>query len=88
MGASISIAQCKSHYNTTVDCSVTPNDSGGFQTIAGYERGEVPPEPDIAGIGVRIAATHCLFDVEKLSCSKDCFCLYRCRVFRVRHWCL
>ncbi|KAK1706175.1 hypothetical protein BDP67DRAFT_569726 [Colletotrichum lupini] len=52
MGASISIAQCKSHYNTTVDCSVTPNDSGGFQTIAGYERGEVPPEPDIAGTGI------------------------------------
>ncbi|KAL0783350.1 hypothetical protein CaCOL14_001256 [Colletotrichum acutatum] len=52
MGASISIAQCKSHYNTTVDCSVTPDGSGGFQTIAGYGRGEVPPEPDIAGIGI------------------------------------
>ncbi|KXH36431.1 hypothetical protein CSIM01_04946 [Colletotrichum simmondsii] len=52
MGASISIAQCKSHYNTTVDCSVTPNESGGFRTIAGYERREVPPEPDIAGIGI------------------------------------
>lgn len=86
MGASISTEQCKSHYNTTVDCNVTTNGSGGFQTIAGYERGEVPPEPDIAGIGVRITATNCSFSVEELTCLQDCSRLYRCRIFRLRHW--
>ncbi|WQF82228.1 hypothetical protein CDEST_07242 [Colletotrichum destructivum] len=45
---SIAKDRCEWHYNTTVNCDYEPNSD----SIGGYPRGEVPPEPDIAGIGV------------------------------------
>ncbi|KAK4206079.1 hypothetical protein QBC37DRAFT_445190 [Rhypophila decipiens] len=54
MGAYVSIPDCKSHYNETVNCeyNVNVSDSNPFATIGGHRRGEIPADPDIAGIGV------------------------------------
>ncbi|CCF33512.1 hypothetical protein CH063_00986 [Colletotrichum higginsianum] len=45
---SIAKNRCKWHYNTIVNCDYDLNSD----SIGGYSRGQVPPEPDIAGIGI------------------------------------
>ncbi|KAK3367640.1 hypothetical protein B0H63DRAFT_455721 [Podospora didyma] len=53
MGAYVSIAECQSHYNLTINCTAdfsSPNRSE--HTIGGFGRYEVPADPDIAGVGI------------------------------------
>ncbi|KAK0641829.1 hypothetical protein B0T16DRAFT_461858 [Cercophora newfieldiana] len=54
MGAYVSIPDCKSHYNITVNCDyfVTNLTNGEKPKIGGYGRREIPPDADVAGIGV------------------------------------
>ncbi|KAI1811890.1 hypothetical protein GGS20DRAFT_578745 [Poronia punctata] len=61
MGAFVSIPECKSHYNATLDCSVMDDQRREFMfnntwpdnvSIGGYTKGEFPADPDIAGIGI------------------------------------
>ncbi|KAK3312381.1 hypothetical protein B0H66DRAFT_633087 [Apodospora peruviana] len=55
MGAYVSIPDCRSHYNITVNCNynvTSDNAKSSNDTIGGYFRGELPTNPDIAGIGV------------------------------------
>lgn len=70
MGSYVSIVDCKAHYNVTLNCGVqgvnqtingTTKILPPFTSIGGYSRGEVPGDPDIAGIGVRfILALSCI----------------------------
>jgi len=62
MGAFVSIPECKSHYNVTLDCSVMDDHSHQIVfngtwpvnvSIGGYTKGQFPGDPDIAGVGVR-----------------------------------
>jgi len=48
MGANVSFEGCKANYNITLNCSTNPGQSWGD-----FRRGQFPPDPDIAGIGVR-----------------------------------
>lgn len=49
MGAYVSIPDCKSHYNVTLDCSYNLSTA----VIGGLTKGEFGSDSDIAGIGVR-----------------------------------
>ncbi|KAI0397196.1 hypothetical protein F5Y17DRAFT_13600 [Xylariaceae sp. FL0594] len=60
MGAFVSIPECKSHYNVTLNCSVMDDRGSQFVfngtwpdnvSIGGYRKGEFPADPDIAGVG-------------------------------------
>jgi len=55
MGAYVSMPECQSHYNITVNCDYKVNATelnGTAPTIGGYGRREIPTDPDVAGIGV------------------------------------
>ncbi|KAI0880169.1 uncharacterized protein GGS22DRAFT_175697 [Annulohypoxylon maeteangense] len=61
MGSYISIAECQTRYNITLNCAVIGNNvtvDGNnivdvpFTRIGDYGRGEFPGDPDIAGIGI------------------------------------
>lgn len=54
MGAYVSIPDCQSHYNITINCSYAPdvNETNLVAIIGGYGRSEIPTNSDIAGIGV------------------------------------
>jgi hypothetical protein len=52
MGAYVSIPECKSHYNITVNCDYFVNESYPVPTIGGFGRREIPTDPDVAGVGV------------------------------------
>lgn len=51
MGAYVSIPYCATHYNVTLECE-PPNATDS--SIGGVTRGGFAPDPDIAGIGVRV----------------------------------
>jgi hypothetical protein len=62
MGAFVSIPECKSHYNVTLNCNVTDDQGQDIMfngtwpanvSIGGHTKGEFPGDPDIAGVGVR-----------------------------------
>ncbi|KAK4447004.1 hypothetical protein QBC34DRAFT_427801 [Podospora aff. communis PSN243] len=50
MGAYVSIPECRAHYNITVICDYNVTDP--IPTIGGLEKGEIPTDPDVAGVGV------------------------------------
>jgi len=52
MGAYVSIDECRSHYNKTVVCDF--NFTSTPPNVGGHDKGQVPPDADIAGIGVRL----------------------------------
>lgn len=54
MGAYVSIPDCESHYNITVNCDykVTNLTDGREATIGGFGKGQIPTDPDVAGVGV------------------------------------
>lgn len=54
MGAFVSVPECQTYYNITLDCDyVQSNETGRrYQTIGGIEKGRFPGDPDVAGIGV------------------------------------
>ena len=57
MGAYVSIDDCKAHYNKIVNCTVkidTTNFNAPNQSIGGFDKGTVPADADVAGIGVCI----------------------------------
>ncbi|KAK0620812.1 hypothetical protein B0T14DRAFT_587448, partial [Immersiella caudata] len=52
MGAYVSIPECRSHYNITVNCDYFVNETFPVPTIGGLGKHEIPTDPDIAGVGV------------------------------------
>ncbi|KAI1802717.1 hypothetical protein F4811DRAFT_554557 [Daldinia bambusicola] len=54
MDSYVSIIECKAIYNVTLDCSIrnTTVDGAPSTMIGGYTKGQLPGDPDIAGIGI------------------------------------
>ena len=52
MGAYVSKDHCKTHYNITIRCHSDFNEPGLF--ASDYGKGQVPADPDVAGIGVSV----------------------------------
>ncbi|KAK6824623.1 hypothetical protein PG987_012117 [Apiospora arundinis] len=54
MGAYVSVYECESHYNVTINCehSDYDNETDTYRTIGGHEPGSFPGNPDVAGIGI------------------------------------
>ncbi|KAI3320569.1 hypothetical protein HD806DRAFT_524605 [Xylariaceae sp. AK1471] len=61
MGAFVSIPECKSYYNITLNCSVLDGHGNSVTfngtwpedvSLGGYTKGQFPGDPDIAGIGI------------------------------------
>ncbi|KAK8087406.1 hypothetical protein PG994_002380 [Apiospora phragmitis] len=56
MGAYVSVHECESHYNVTINCqhSDYDNETDTYRTLGGHAPREFPGNPDVAGIGVFI----------------------------------
>lgn len=54
MGSYVSAVRCRSDYGADVPCLSNFNTSNGTLFAGNYDKGNVPPNPDIAGIGVSI----------------------------------
>ncbi|KAM7214977.1 hypothetical protein V8F06_009654 [Rhypophila decipiens] len=52
MGIYISAVDCEQRYNIKIKCDIVLRDNGTNTTIGGYEKGYIPTDPDIAGVGV------------------------------------
>lgn len=52
MGSYVSAVRCRSDYGADVACLSNFNTTKGTLYAGNYEKGDVPPNPDIAGIGV------------------------------------
>jgi hypothetical protein len=54
MGAYVSIPECKSHYNITVNWDYFVNETypEPNKTIGGLFKGQIPTDPDVAGVSV------------------------------------
>ncbi|KAK8076980.1 hypothetical protein PG996_003150 [Apiospora saccharicola] len=53
MGAYVSVHECQSRYNVTINCDQTfDNETNTYKSLGGIERGQFPGDPDIAGIGI------------------------------------
>lgn len=54
MGAYVSISECKSHYNITINCDYKNGTADELKpiSIGGKTQGAIPTDPDVAGIGV------------------------------------
>lgn len=55
MGAYVSVYECSSHYNVTIDCTHSDynNETREYHSLSNFRYGEFPSNPDVAGIGVR-----------------------------------
>ncbi|KAK8009445.1 hypothetical protein PG991_011996 [Apiospora marii] len=55
MGAYVSVYECSSHYNVTIDCTHSDynNETKKYHSLSDFEYGAFPSNPDVAGIGVR-----------------------------------
>jgi hypothetical protein len=54
MGAYVSIPNCESHYQITLNCTVgtKSNSTGNYTTYGGLEQRDFDGDPDVAGVGV------------------------------------
>lgn len=55
MGIYISSLNCKELYNIDINCQILANGNETYPNstiVGGLLRGQIPPDPDIAGIGV------------------------------------
>ncbi|KAI1371747.1 hypothetical protein F4677DRAFT_450092 [Hypoxylon crocopeplum] len=62
MGSYVSVVECQTNYNVTLNCDVEGMNTAiidgqnvtlpPFTSIGGYSRGQFPGDPDIAGIGI------------------------------------
>lgn len=63
MGSYISAPKCQSDYKVQINCSHNFNKTISNTFFAGnYTMGSVPPNPDIAGVGVGIPPSHVQID--------------------------
>lgn len=56
MGAYVSTQECRRQFNIKVDCGFDFNSTKEKNYIGSHQYGEVPADPDVAGIGV---SRHC-----------------------------
>ncbi|ORY58582.1 uncharacterized protein BCR38DRAFT_489496 [Pseudomassariella vexata] len=54
MGSYVSVPDCQSHYNITLDCNVvfTDNTNTSFLSLGGVTKGNFESDPDIGGVGI------------------------------------
>ncbi|KAK7947839.1 uncharacterized protein PG986_008725 [Apiospora aurea] len=54
MGAYVSVYECRSHYNVTINCDHEDinNETQKYNSLGDFGRGQFPGNPDVAGIGI------------------------------------